>query len=105
MEILENFSLSKPYRFCIYLSSVILVSSFLSVPSDINIVNLRKSCLWLIIIGLIAWTAENIYYDYLSELEYDREIDARERFGKYRMFKVILNVAYLIIGYLILVNF
>jgi hypothetical protein len=88
MDILENFSLSKPYKFCIYLSSVVLVSSLLSEPSNIDIISLRKSCFWLIVIGLIAWIIENSCYD----------------IENYMTFKRILNSVYLFIG-LLIVNY
>ena len=97
MDILENFSLSKPYRFCIYLSSVVLVSSLLSEPFNIDIVSLRKSCFWLIVIGLISWIIDNQYYtSFLIGNNYDEE--------DYKTFKLILNVAYVFIG-LLIVNY
>ena len=97
MGILENFSLSKPYRFCIYLSSVVLVSSLLSEPFNIDIVSLRKSCFWLIVIGLISWIIDNQYYNsFLIGNNYDEE--------DYKTFKLILNVAYVFIG-LLIVNY
>lgn len=97
MDILENFSLSKPYRFCIYLSSVVLVSSLLNEPFNIDIVSLRKSCFWLIVIGLISWIIDNQYYNsFLIGNNYDKE--------DYKTFKLILNVAYIFIG-LLIVNY
>ena len=93
MSVLENFSLSNPYRFCIYLSSVVLVSSLLSEPSNIDIVSLRKSCFWLIFIGLIAWIINNrCYYHFLIENNSEEE---------YATSKLILNSVYLIMGFLI----
>jgi hypothetical protein len=106
MDVLENFSLSKPYRFCMYLSSVILVSTLLNEPPEIdNIASLRYSCMGFIILGIISWSAENTYYDYLWEKEYDEEMDERELGGKYNSFKLFLNVSYFIIGIFILVYY
>ena len=101
MSILENFSLSKPYKFCIYLSSVVLVSSLLSEPSNIDIISLRKSCFWLIVFGLIAWIIDNQYYE--SLLKENTYIENSKSIEEYKTFKHILNIMYLLIG-LVIVN-
>ena len=97
MSILENFSLSKPYRFCIYLSSVILVSSLLNEPSNIDIVSLRKSCFWLIALGLISWIIDNQYYDSLPK----ENMYIKDSIESYKTFKLILNSVFLFIGLVI----
>lgn len=105
MELLENFSLSKPYRFCIYLSSVILVSSFITQPLDIDVNNLRKACISLIIWGVLFWIIENIYYDYLRALENDGYDDYEQILLIHRIFNAGLNGIYLFISLLVIGNF
>lgn len=105
MEILENFSLNNIYRYCIYLSSVILVSSLLTEPISINVNSLRSSCFKLIAIGLIAWFIDNYYYNYLlKQRQYYDDDDTynEDSFIKYDEFKLFLNFGYLIIGFLII---
>lgn len=103
VEILDNFSLSNPYRYCIYLSSVTLVSSLLTEPIGINIVSLRYACFWLVTSGLIAWIIENRYYEYLSELESNESIEVEHLAERYSHFKLNLNLIYLILGFFIVV--
>ena len=105
MEILENFSLNNIYRFCIYLSSVILVSSMLTEPIGINVNSLRSSCFKLIAIGLFAWVIDNYYYNNLLEQNqyYDDDDEHnKDSFIKYNNFKIGLNLVYLIIGLMII---
>lgn len=104
MEMLENFSLNNPYRFCIYLSSIVLVSSLLTEPVSINVNSLRISCLELIAIGLFAWIFDNKYYNYLLEQErhYDDETYSEQLIIKYNNFKLVLNSLYLFVGLLII---
>lgn len=103
MDILENFSLTKPYRFCMYLSSVILVSSFVVQPLDIDVNHLRKACFSLIAWGIIFWIAENFCYYYLRILEDDdyMEIDHRSVIKRHMIINTGLNAIYLVIALLI----
>lgn len=106
MSLLENFSLSKPYRFCIYLSSVILVSSFIAQPLDIDVNHLRKACFSLIKWGVVFWILENIYYDYLRTLK--SKGHRRHDYEQYQSYHTIINAGlngiYLVIALLIIGN-
>lgn len=104
MDILENFSLSKPYKFCIYLSSVVLVSSFIAQPLDIDVNDLRKACFSLITWGVVFWILENIYYNYLQTLKSKdyRRYDYEQFRSYYTIINASLNGIYLFIALLVI---
>lgn len=105
MEILNKFSLNNPYRFCMYLSSLILVTSMFTEPVNIDVYLLRKLCFKLIVLGLIIWIIDNLYYNYLLEQRQysDDEYTYNEESNiKYKNFKIGLNILYLFIGLLMI---
>ena len=104
MDILEIFSLSKPYKFCIYLSSIILVSSFITQPLDIDVYHLRKACFSLITWGVIFWIVENIYYNHLQTLKSKdyRSYDYEQFRSYYTIINAGLNGIYLFIALLVI---
>lgn len=106
MEVLDNFSLNKPYRFCIYLASIILVSSFLTEPPGINVSDLRSGCIWFIALGLVAWILEGFsYMVYLEDLDCDIEDAAAVAGSRFNLFKLIINIMCLFLGVMILASF
>ncbi|MDK2912506.1 MAG: hypothetical protein PWR29_1463 [Methanolobus sp.] len=107
MNILENFSLSRPYKFCIYLASIILVSSFITQPFDVDVNSLRKACFSLIAWGIVFWIVENIYYDHLEALDADESVYIYEELQilyNHKFINAFLNGLYLFIGLVIVGN-
>lgn len=102
MDVLENFSPNKPYKFCLYLASVILVSTLLTEPVGININSVRSACFGLIIVGLIAWTADNRAIDYYYQLEQDEYHDIEKIIEDYSKVKLVINGGYLFMAFLIM---
>ena len=100
MEILQNFALNRPYKLILYLSSIILVLSFITKPLDININELRSICFSITTVGIIAWMIDYIYTRTMNDKRYISDEDRND----YTRYIGALNIGYFIISLLIIDN-
>lgn len=102
MEILQNFSLNQPYKFILYLSSIILVLSFVVKPSDIDINKLRIACFLITTCGVIVWKIDERYTNEMIDKD-ERGAIYDEDYVAYKRYTDVLNFFYFIISFTIIV--
>lgn len=96
MEVLHNFSLNRPYKFILYLSSIILVLSFITKPPDIDTTELRWTCVLITASGVVAWIVDEIYTSEMNDK--DRDAVSDNNYTIYRLSMYALNILYFIVS-------
>ncbi len=70
MYLLDNFAIKNWYRFLLYLGAVILILSLFLEPKGVEISSLRSFSFYTVVVGLVVWIIDDIFYKLGDYLEY-----------------------------------